>query len=168
MKKTTLTTLAVTIAVGGLGLSTAANAMPRGGNEKPTFEQLDTNGDGFVELGELTAQMAERGEGREMGDRQRGPRGGHGERGGHGPQGDRPEISDELKASQMSERIGMAAKHMIERLDANGDGKISADEMPAGKGAGMFERVDADGDGQISAEEWEAAKENRGQGRRNN
>jgi len=48
---------------------------------------------------------------------------------------------------------------MMERLDANKDGKIQKDEMGGDRMAKMMDRLDADGDGRISKDE---AKKMRG------
>jgi Ca2+-binding EF-hand superfamily protein len=178
MKKVTLTALAVSIAVSGMGFSSAASAKPRGGQQgpkMPSFEQLDTNGDGvitqaeidaigevkfaesdtngdgFLNAGELKAQMQARGEARREGR-------GDGEHKG----ANAGEVDTELKQSQMAERLDLSVKHMIERADENGDGKLSFDEARPPRSGKMFEHVDADENGQITLEEWEAAKAKRG------
>ncbi len=55
---------------------------------------------------------------------------------------------------------------MLERFDANKDGKITQDEFTGPPQ--MFERLDGDGDGEITAAEAAAARSQRGggQGRR--
>jgi hypothetical protein len=50
----------------------------------------------------------------------------------------------------------------LQRLDADGDGRISGAEALAGGGGltdTMFDRADADGDGAISAEEMQAMRD---------
>jgi len=49
---------------------------------------------------------------------------------------------------------------MFEKLDANGDGSITMEEVQ-GAGAARFAEADANGDGQLSAEEMAAASEGR-------
>ena len=181
MKNVTLTALAISIAVGGMGFSSAVSAKQRGGQhgpKMPSFEKLDTNSDGvikqaeidaigiakfaesdtnsdgFLDADELKAQMQERGEMR------RGERGGNGDREHMGPKDG--EGNSELRQSQMAERLDLAVKHMIERADENGDGKLSIDEARPQRSGKMFEHLDADGNGEITLEEWEAAKEKRG------
>jgi hypothetical protein len=49
------------------------------------------------------------------------------------------------------------ARERFARLDRNGDGSVSADEMPArGGGGGAIARLDGNGDGKLSAAEFEA------------
>lgn len=50
---------------------------------------------------------------------------------------------------------------MFKKMDANGDGKISADEHAAGAKA-MFEAMDTNHDGKVTAEEMTAAHEKKG------
>jgi Ca2+-binding EF-hand superfamily protein len=148
MKKITLTALAISIAVGGMGFLTAVMAKPgsmRGG-QMPSFEMLDTNGDGVITQTEINAIGA-------------------GRFAESDANGDGYLDADELKA-QMGERMGLAIKHMIERADTNGDGKLSADEVKSPQAGKLFEHVDADGNGEITQEEWDAAKAKRGGHRR--
>ena len=69
--------------------------------------------------------------------------------------------AEELSAMQMQEmqsRMGQRAARMIERLDGDADGQLSAAEFAEmGKAKSQFERADADGDGAISKAEAEAA-----------
>lgn len=180
MKKTTLTALAISIAIGGMGFSSTASAKQRGGHngpKMPSFEKLDTNGDGvitqaeinaigvakfaeadtngdgFLDAAELKAQMLAsiemRREGRE-------------ERGGEHRGAKDGEGNADLREAQNSERLDLAVKHMIERADKNGDGKLSIDELHKPRANKMFEHVDTDENGEVSLEEWEAAKAKRG------
>jgi Ca2+-binding EF-hand superfamily protein len=70
--------------------------------------------------------------------------------------------AEELAAKQVADMTARAADmatKMIERMDDDGDGLLSAEEMAQGPRAPtMFERADADGDGAISKEEVEAMK----------
>lgn len=70
--------------------------------------------------------------------------------------------ADEIQAAvlaRMSEHAADMAKMRIERQDTDKDGRLSQTELAAGPMAGrMFARIDANGDGAISREEMEAAK----------
>lgn len=176
MKKFTLTALAVSVAIGGMGLSTAVTAMQRE-RQIPSFAELDTsgdgvltqaeiaaigagkftesdaNGDGFLDAEELKAQMTARMQSRN-GDR------GHGRDRAKGPMDGKGTL--ELHQAQQSERMTLAVKHMLQRADTDGDGQLSLEEARPPKAGDMFARLDADGNGEISLQEWEAAKAKRG------
>lgn len=70
--------------------------------------------------------------------------------------------ADELAAMQMTAMQARAANRaamMVERMDSDGDGLISAAEMAAGPNrADIFARMDADGDGAVTQAEVDAAK----------
>ena len=70
--------------------------------------------------------------------------------------------ADEIQAAilaRMSDRAADMAKMRIERQDTDKDGRLGQSELAAGPGAErMFARIDANGDGAISREEMEAAK----------
>lgn len=138
-------TLAITII--GLGASAVlAEGGPRRGGQqqRPSFEQLDANGDGMVTLEEMqNSAQAKFNESDTNGDGQ---------------------LSvDELTAAAERERSRMIER-LMEKKDTNGDGMLSLEEMAPPNAGRLFERADADGDGAISLEEWEAAKEHmRGQ-----
>lgn len=64
-------------------------------------------------------------------------------------------------------RMQERSARMIERMDRDGDGKLSAEEMRAGPRKGdrferMLSRLDKDADGALSRAEYEAAREMRG------
>jgi Ca2+-binding EF-hand superfamily protein len=54
---------------------------------------------------------------------------------------------------------------MFKRLDRNGDGVITRDEMAKKPGKDHFEEADTDHDGQLSKEEIQAAREHAPQDR---
>ena len=97
------------------------------------FDRMDENGDGVLEADEIESLPARMGPG---------PRGGRGGRGGRGDRGGR----------------GMQEGDPIARLrsfDANGDGRITREEVPDQAG-GMFDRVDANSDDVITQDELNA------------
>jgi len=53
---------------------------------------------------------------------------------------------------------GSSGRDMFQRMDTNGDGKVSADEHAAGARR-MFETMDANHDGRVTAREMDAAHE---------
>ena len=94
------------------------------------FDRMDENGDGVLEPDEIESLP-----GRIGPDPGRGGRRGRGGRGGRGIQGD--------------------PLTRIRSFDANGDGRITRDEIPEQAG-GMFDRVDANGDDVITEDELNA------------
>ncbi|PSL19659.1 EF-hand domain-containing protein [Shimia abyssi] len=146
MKRTTFITGIVVAALSVTAV--AASAKGQGGKHRGmqiNFEELDTNGDGFVTQAEMDAHAAARFAKMDT-------------------NGDGALSADELEAAvaeRAQERAKKGAARMIEHRDANGDGVLSQDEMKpkAERSAKMFDRLDSDGDGQISKEEFEAARE---------
>jgi len=109
------------------------------GRERPTFEQLDSNGDGQITQDELQARGAARFAEADS-------------------NGDGALSRAELEA-QASERMASRIDRMMERLDSNGDGQLSQDEMQSRRDPSrMFARLDTDESGGISQEEFEAMK----------
>lgn len=149
--KSTMIISAVVIAA--LGVTAVSASAKEGGKmrhmrgQMPSFEQLDTNGDGFITAEELQAKAAERFAGIDA-------------------NGDGVITRDELTTfaeSQGNDRMVKKLDRMISRMDANGDGQLSVDEMkPKGdRSAKMIEKLDSDGDGKISKAEFEAAQAER-------
>jgi len=86
--------------------------------------------------------------GERPGGRRGGPDGGFGGRGGHGGSG----------------RGGFNPTDMFNSMDANGDGKLSGDEISGRMAEGLSE-TDTDGDGEISLDEFRARMRSYGGGR---
>ncbi|MFP4379937.1 MAG: EF-hand domain-containing protein [Candidatus Sumerlaeia bacterium] len=118
------------------------------------FKQMDVNQDGEVDAAEIEDalhQMRQRfnaagGEG----DRLKQRRNSRGE----APEGDAPAPdAPEGDASEQRRKIDpeKRVQRMIQHLDANEDGKISADEFRGPEEA--FEKIDANGDGQLTSDE---------------
>jgi Ca2+-binding EF-hand superfamily protein len=142
--------LASTMTLGGLSAVEAANhkgGMKHGGMQmQHSFEELDTDGDGKITPEEMAGHMQARFEGADS-------------------DGDGALSRDELIARMMerrAERMGRYADHMIERHDADADGKLSVDEMRGNHQGKMLERLDTDGDGSVSEDEFAAMQERRG------
>ena len=96
------------------------------------FDRMDENGDGVLEADEIESLPARMAPGPGGG---RGGRGGRGDRGGRGMQGD--------------------PIARLRSFDANGDGRITREEIPDQAG-GMFDRVDANSDDVITQDELNA------------
>ena len=139
---------AVLVGVAGTAVS-ADDFGRRGGEGGPAplnIEMLDTDGDGALSLAEIQAAPEARFAAADA-------------------DGDGSLSLEELTAmveAQIAERAVRGAEHMLDRLDANEDGVLTADELQPRGGdriERMFERLDADEDGILTAEELEAAKE---------
>ena len=137
---------AVILAVGAasMGYATEAEARRAGGPgfAKVSFEELDTNGDGQISQAEIDAHRLARFEAMDT-------------------NGDGGLSVEELVAAAKEgaeERMQKRAERMVEKRDANNDGKVTADEVGSERFGRMIERVDSDGNGSISKEEFEAAK----------
>ncbi len=145
----------------GLAVSLPAYAMgPRDGAERPSFTELDANGDGQLTLAELEA---------------------HGEArfAATDTDGDGLLSRDELIAAGAA-RVARGVDARLERFDDNEDGMLSANEAddmrprrPSPER--IFGHMDADGDGVVTEAEFEEAAarfmerrdERRGHGRDN-
>jgi len=114
---------------------------PRG--ERPTFEELDTDGSGGLSAAELRAPALDRFAAADT-------------------DGDGGLSAEEMAAmaeARSADRAERMFERMLARRDANEDGLIQFDELAnAPRPQNMFERVDTDADGTISAEEFEQAK----------
>ncbi len=121
-----------------------------GGGDRPSFAELDADGDGNLTVAEFKAQAAARFAEADT-------------------NGDGVLSVEELTAAataRAAERAAIMIARMIEFRDADGDGALSQAEMGGDSGERMFARLDADGDGVISAEEYEQAQERGKRGKR--
>ena len=128
---------------------TAADARQGRGGERPSFEELDVNGDGKLTQEELDARSAARFSERDTD--------------GNGA------LSREELLARAQEGAERRVDRILKRLDANEDGALSPEELAqARRGGGnrFFARVDADDDGAISKEEFEQMAQRRGERRK--
>ncbi len=146
MKKSLTTALVITLA--GMGVAGAANA----GEHRiklPSFEELDTNGDGSITLAELDAKHAAKFAENDLN--------------GDGfldatellqAAKDRPAKGPRGKGRPMpsAENVDEMVAKIMENGDTDGDGQISKDEAK-GPIARNFDKADSNGDGFVSAEE---------------
>lgn len=140
MKKPIVVTsvLAAALAIGAAGMAMAKEGAA--GKERPTFEMLDSNGDGQITMEEMQARRAVRFEQNDT-------------------DGDGKLSKAELEAAA-AEQSKKRVERMFNRMDANDDGFIEQSEMqPRRSPSRMFDRIDTDQSGGISAEEFAAAQE---------
>ncbi|ASM72854.1 MULTISPECIES: EF-hand domain-containing protein [Roseobacteraceae] len=138
MKHTTFIAAILGAAVTVTGTTVLAERAGAGEHMRPSFSDMDTNADGQISLEEITA----RGEARFAKI----------DTDGDGM------FSEAEAVAAATERAKERHARMVERMDADKDGKLALDEMkPKGdRGARMFERADADNSGGISEEEFAA------------
>ncbi len=122
----------------------ALDASAEGRGQHPDFATLDADADGAVTMAEMEAHGNARFVDADT-------------------DGDGMLSQSEL-AAQVEGRAAQALERMLSRLDANGDGNISIDELPdrGDRVARMFENADKDESGALSAEEFEDARPQRG------
>lgn len=122
----------------------AGNDMHRGHHGmRPTFEELDADGDGRVTQAELQSRMQARFESADAD--------------GDGKLS-RAEMSARIEARQ-AERRAQMLERMFEHRDEDGDGALTLEEMRRDRAERMFARMDEDGDGALSREEFEAMRD---------
>lgn len=126
-------TLATAIALGS-AVSGAAEQSGREG-QRPSFETLDTNGDGQVVRSELESHMKTRFDRRDTND-------------------DGVLSRAELEAHMQSDAAARLDR-MLARVDSNSDGVVSFEEMSAARSGRLFERADANEDGVITKSEFD-------------
>ena len=126
--------------VGAAMVATAGFAVAQGKGgygERPSFEEVDSNGDGKITQDEMQARAAAR-------------------CGAADSHGDGAISRDEMMSRAMA-RVETRVDRMMDRMDADDDGKISQAEMQQmrGKHMGrMIKRMDTDGDGSLSKDEF--------------
>lgn len=141
-----------------------ATAHARGGGPGPMLSQADKDGDGTISRDEFRnaraghfARMDRNSDGYlDEADRRTGTK---------APQADtqtnaeRP-AREGVRHTHMHERMhkGMHHKAMLERLDTDGDGRLSKDEFVDGA-MPMFDKADTDGNGVLDTKELEAMKQ---------
>ncbi|TBX29278.1 hypothetical protein TK43_01030 [Roseovarius sp. JS7-11] len=113
--------------------------------ERPSFTELDADGNGELTLEEMLAHREARFAEADT-------------------DGDGNLSRDEMIAAAMG-RVEASIDRRMERFDDNEDGMLSANELddmrPRGPGPErLFSRMDEDGDGVVSAEEFETAAAN--------
>ncbi|MEE9388847.1 MAG: EF-hand domain-containing protein [Paracoccaceae bacterium] len=113
------------------------------GGERPSFSELDTNGDGTVTVAEMQAKAAEK----------------FNQVDSNGDGVISAEENAAAATAKAAERAGMMFTRLLEWRDSDGDGALSQVEMGDGQAEKMFSKLDANDDGVISAEEFEQAKE---------
>lgn len=143
---------ALTVVAATLSVSAHQRAMGPGGPggpgmmERPTFAELDADGDGQVTTAEMDAYGKARFDEADT-------------------DGNGTLSAEEMAArveQKMHERMAQGAAERLRVMDEDGDGALSYDEMAGARSGRMFRRIDADGDGSISADEYAAVEEMRG------
>jgi Ca2+-binding EF-hand superfamily protein len=110
------------------------------------FDAIDTNTDGKITQDELAAHRAA-------------------EFAAADTNSDGALSAEELQAHMMAQMAARRSARMIENMDDDGNGTLSAEEMGEGPMAEHFARIDTDNDGAISKEEAEAVAERMGKRR---
>ncbi|MEK6216040.1 MAG: EF-hand domain-containing protein [Boseongicola sp.] len=155
MKHAVLKIIAGTLAItAGASLAYAQGGRGPEGHPPMTFEALDVDGSGEIEMADLDAMSAERFATLDA-------------------DGDGAVTEEEFVAQAQRDSAERAAK-MFARMDADGDGVLSRDALEGRGGRKMpgrfLMRADTDGSGGVSPEEFEAMEshmaEFRGGGKR--
>lgn len=126
----------------GTGMQGVAQGMAdamAGKGARPSFTELDADGDGKLTRAEMENHRKARFAAADT-------------------DGDGKLSRAELDA-RMAERQAEMREKMLDRMigwrDVDGDGSLSAEELQRGDGMRMFSRMDRDRDGSVSAEEFE-------------
>jgi len=123
-------------ATGSVAQGGAGGKMGHG--PRHSFSDLDTNGDGGITREEMKGHARARFDAADT-------------------DGDGALSQSEMIA-RMQARMERRTSRMIERHDADGDGKLGFDEMRMRSGNRMFGRLDADSDGTVTQAEFEAMR----------
>lgn len=122
------------------GLAVTLAAPAAFAQERPDFETLDLDGSGEITADEMKAHAATR-----FADRD--------------ADGDGKVDLAELQTHLRAQADARAAR-MLDRMDTNGDGALTEDEMAGRRDpARMIARMDTDGSGGLSKEEFAEARE---------
>lgn len=144
MKYAVLTGILSVAIVAGASFALASESAREAGHKGPhfKFEELDANQDGELSKDEMKAHRK--------------------------AQFMKMDTDNDGQVSEAELRVGMSERaekkmerrigHMMDRHDANNDGKLSAEEFEPRKGGRMFDRIDSDGSGTISRAEFDAMK----------
>ena len=130
---------------GGMGMGMGGPGEGRGAMLAQMFETIDADKDGKVTLAEIQAHRAA-------------------EFAAADTNGDGAISPEELSAMQLArfqEKLAERTQAMLDNMDNDGNGSLSADELGQGPGERNFARLDTDNDGAISKEEAEAAMQHR-------
>ncbi|WP_306153084.1 EF-hand domain-containing protein [Roseovarius sp. MMSF_3281] len=133
-------TMILSVIGAAMVVTAGAGAMAQGkhgDHKRPSFEEVDANGDGKVSRDEMQARAAARFNDADS-------------------DGDGAISRDEMIARAMA-RVEKRVDRMMSRLDADDDGMVTEAEMQQmrDKHMGrMFKRMDKDGDGALSKEEF--------------
>jgi Ca2+-binding EF-hand superfamily protein len=147
MKRPSMTvTIALSAATAAMIFSASAFAKGQGpggvGSERPSFSELDANGDGNLTIAEMQAKAAARFQENDS-------------------NGDGVLSSDEMVAAAVAkagDRAEQAFAQLLEWRDSDGDGSLNQAELGDNRAERLFSRVDADNDGVVTAEEFEQAQ----------
>jgi len=128
------------ICASAMTIASIASAVQANERDQPSFGTLDRDGSGEITQNELAAMGQSRFDARDS-------------------NGDGVLDKSELLAAA-AQRNEARVDRMMDRLDANGDGAISLEEMEARRNTDrVFARMDADGSGGLSEAEFEEGKE---------
>lgn len=135
MKHTTFIAGIVAVAASLTAFSAAADGGPGGGPMRGvSFETLDVNNDAQITQIEMDEYAVIRFDAADL------------DKNGS--------LNAEELQARASESLAKRVEHMISRMDKDGDGALSPEEMQHGKKGSKFEKADADNSGGLSKEEF--------------